>query len=179
MVITETVPLNSSFDAGASDPGWTCTPNGNAGSTCTLSVGNLAAGASGSATFAVTVVTPLPAGVTQIANTATIADDGTNGADPTPANNSSSDTTPVTAQPDLADPQVGRRHQHHTGQRYHLHLSYTNTGNQNATGVELTETVPSNSSFDAGASSPGWTCTPNGNARQHLYLKCREPGGRG
>ncbi len=83
VVITETVPLNSSFDTSASGS-WSCTPGGSAGSICTFSVGNLAAGINGSATFTVTVDTPLPAGVTQIANTAVIADDGGNGADPTP-----------------------------------------------------------------------------------------------
>ena len=54
------------------------------------------------ATFAVTVVSPVPAGTTQISNTASIADDGANGSDPTPGNNSGSDTTPVTAAPDFS-----------------------------------------------------------------------------
>ena len=45
--------------------------------------------------FAVTINDPLPAGVTQISNIATISDDGTHGADPTPANNRSTDSTPV------------------------------------------------------------------------------------
>src|SRR6185295_12164039 len=80
-----------------------CVPNNNAGSSCTLAIGTVAA-ASGplTATFAVTVVNPLTAGVTQIANSASIADDGLNGTDPTPANNSGSDTTPVTGAPDLS-----------------------------------------------------------------------------
>ena len=43
-------------------------------------------------TFAVTVVNPLPAGVTQIANTTSIADDGLNGADPTPGQQFVNDT---------------------------------------------------------------------------------------
>src|SRR5207247_2310126 len=59
-------------------------------------VGALAAGSGNqTATFTVTVGNPLPSGVTTINNTATIADDGTNGTDPTPGNNSGSDTTPV------------------------------------------------------------------------------------
>ncbi|MBI2213057.1 MAG: hypothetical protein HYU52_05360 [Acidobacteria bacterium] len=49
-----------------------------------------------------TVATPLPGGVTQIANSVTIADDGTNGTDPTPGNNTGSDTTPVTGAPDMS-----------------------------------------------------------------------------
>ncbi|MFL6194240.1 MAG: hypothetical protein ACJ75H_08720, partial [Thermoanaerobaculia bacterium] len=44
VVITETVPANTTFNAGASTAGWSCAPNNNAGSTCTLAVGGLAAG---------------------------------------------------------------------------------------------------------------------------------------
>ncbi|MBI2213056.1 MAG: DUF11 domain-containing protein [Acidobacteria bacterium] len=102
VVLTETVPANTTFNAGASTAGWVCVPDNNAGSTCTLVIGAVAASGGGSVTFAVTVATPLPGGVTQIANTATIADDGTNGTDPTPGNNTGSDTTPVTGAPDMS-----------------------------------------------------------------------------
>jgi len=44
VVLTETVPANTTFNAGASTAGWVCVPNNNAGSTCTLAVGTLAAG---------------------------------------------------------------------------------------------------------------------------------------
>jgi uncharacterized repeat protein (TIGR01451 family) len=98
IIITETVPANTTF-TGA---GWICVPNNNAGSVCTFNVGSLAAGASGSATFIVTVVNPLPAGVTQIANSATIGDDGSNGPDPNPGDNTGGDNTPVNAAPDMA-----------------------------------------------------------------------------
>jgi uncharacterized repeat protein (TIGR01451 family) len=96
VVLTETVPANTTFNAGASTAGWACAPGNNAGSTCTLAVGAVV-GASGNltATFAATVDNPLAGGVSQIANTASIADDGTHGADPAPGNNSASDTTPV------------------------------------------------------------------------------------
>ena len=43
-------------------------------------------------------------------------------------------------------------------------LSYSNVGTANATGVTLTETVPVGTIFNAGASTPGWVCAPNGNA---------------
>ena len=71
-------------------------PDNNAGSTCTLAVGALAEGSGNqTATFAVTVANPRPTGLVQISNTASIADDGANGTDPTPGNNSGSDTTLV------------------------------------------------------------------------------------
>jgi CSLREA domain-containing protein len=99
VVLTETVPAHTTFNAGASTAGWSCAPDNNAGSTCTLTIGALA-GTSGNqtATFAVTVDNLGLSGVTQISNTASIADDGTNGPDPIPGNNTGSDTTPVVCQ---------------------------------------------------------------------------------
>ncbi|HKV13187.1 MAG TPA: hypothetical protein VJ725_33920, partial [Thermoanaerobaculia bacterium] len=160
-----TVPANTAFNAGASTAGWSCTPNNNAGSTCTLAVGSVAAGSGNqTATFAVTVVTPLPAGVTQISNTVTIADDGANGTDPTPGNNTGSDTTPVTGAPDLSVVKSDGGASVSPGNTITYTLTYGNTGNRGATGVVLTETVPANTTFNAGASTAGWSCTPDNNA---------------
>src|SRR5205085_10087440 len=82
VVLTETLPTGTSFDPTA-NPGWADQGNG----TFTFAVGNLAAGASGSATFVVSVTSPASAGRTQIVNTAVIADDGRNGPDPNPGDN--------------------------------------------------------------------------------------------
>jgi uncharacterized repeat protein (TIGR01451 family) len=165
VVLTETVPANSTFNAGASTAGWVCAPNNNAGSTCTLAVGTVA-GASGpfSATFAVTVVNPVPAGVTQISNTASIANDGTNGSDPVPGNNTGSDTTPVTAAPDLSITKSDGGVSTKPGGSLAYLLTYGNSGSSGATGVVITETVPTHTTFSAGASTAGWVCTPNGSA---------------
>lgn len=164
VTLSETVPANSTFNAGASTAGWACVPDNNAGSTCTLTIGAVAAGGSGSATFAVTVINPVPAGVTQISNTATIADDGANGADPTPANNSSTDTTPVTATPDMSITKSDGGATTTPGGTVAYTLTYINNGNQGATGVTLSETVPANSTFNVGASTAGWACVPDNNA---------------
>ncbi|MEM6702675.1 MAG: hypothetical protein AAF690_08235 [Acidobacteriota bacterium] len=99
--ITETVPDDTTFDAGSSTGTWVCTPDGSAGSTCVLSIGALDAGDTANFTFAVTIDDPLPAGVTEIANSAVVADDGANGPDPTPVDNEDSDTTPVNGMPVL------------------------------------------------------------------------------
>jgi len=95
VILTDTVPANTFFDAGASTPGWVCIPDGAAGSICTLSVGSLTVGQVGSADFAVVVLSPVPAGFNLVVNTATITDDGANGVDPNPGNNMDTDTTPV------------------------------------------------------------------------------------
>jgi uncharacterized repeat protein (TIGR01451 family) len=165
VVLTETVPANTTFNAGASTAGWVCVPNNNAGSTCTLAIGGLAAGGgSQNATFAVTAANPLAAGVTQISNTASIADDGANGTDPTPGNNSGSDTTPVTGAPDFSITKSDGGASVAPGGTASYTLTYSNAGNRGATGVVLTETVPANTTFNAGASTAGWVCVPNNNA---------------
>ncbi|HVT58003.1 MAG TPA: IPTL-CTERM sorting domain-containing protein [Thermoanaerobaculia bacterium] len=68
--LNDTVPLHTTFAAGASSAGWGCVPGPAAGSVCTLSLGPLAAGATVHSTFAVVVERPLAAGVTAVANTA-------------------------------------------------------------------------------------------------------------
>lgn len=97
VVLNETVPANTTFKSSSSTAGWVCLPNSSAGSTCTFSVG-LVAGCvgSGSVNFAVTVDNPLGGGVTQISNTASVSDDGTNGSDSNLTNNSATETTPIT-----------------------------------------------------------------------------------
>jgi uncharacterized repeat protein (TIGR01451 family) len=164
-VLTETVPANTTFNAGASTAGWVCVPDNNAGSTCTLAVGSLV-GASGNqtATFAVDVDVLVPGGTTQISNTASIADDGANGTDPTPGNNSGSDTTPLTAAPDLSITKSDSGASVAPGGTVSYTLTYANSGSIGATGVVLTETVPANTTFNAGASTAGWVCVPDNNA---------------
>ncbi|MEW6566588.1 MAG: isopeptide-forming domain-containing fimbrial protein [Chloroflexota bacterium] len=64
---------------------------GDPGSTCRLTIGALATGSGGLAVLALRVDDPLAPGVTEILNTASIADDGTNGLDANPADNNDSD----------------------------------------------------------------------------------------
>lgn len=64
--LTETVPVGTTFNAAASAPGWSCAPNGNAGSSCNYSLGSVSSGLVGGVSFAVTVNATLPSGVTQI-----------------------------------------------------------------------------------------------------------------
>ncbi|MHB8882890.1 MAG: beta strand repeat-containing protein, partial [Thermodesulfovibrionales bacterium] len=163
VLIAETVPADTTFNAGASTAGWSCANGSPGGTACTLTIGGLAAGGSGLVTFAVTVVNPVAAGVVQIANTATIADDGTNGGDPTPGNNSGSDTTPVDAAPDLTISKSDGGVTAVPGGTIAYTLSYSNVGNQGAAGVVITETVPADTTFNAGASTAGWSCA-NGSA---------------
>ncbi|MEE4297401.1 MAG: isopeptide-forming domain-containing fimbrial protein [Wenzhouxiangella sp.] len=161
VVITETVPANTRFDAAASAAGWDCTPDGLPDAICTLSLGSLGSGSSGSALFGLVVDAPVPAGADNIANTAVISDDGTKGFDLNPANNSDDDTTPLIAAPDLTLVKDDGDVVTVPAGVVVYTLSYANAGNQGATGVTLTETVPENTSFEEAASTDGWVCSPD------------------
>src|SRR5262249_50897242 len=95
VVITEQIPAHTTFNAANSTANWSCANNSPAGTSCTFTIGSLAAGAAGAVTFAVTVDNPIAAGVTQIANSVTIADANGSSA-------SNSDITPVTTTPRLS-----------------------------------------------------------------------------
>ena len=103
--LVETVPANATFDAanstgGVGPTGWSCADNAPAGTECRYDLGTVEVGdPAGTVDFAVTVNATVPAGTTELSNTAAIVDDGTNGVDPGP--NTASDTTPITANPDL------------------------------------------------------------------------------
>jgi uncharacterized repeat protein (TIGR01451 family) len=164
IVLTETVPANTTLDAAASTAGWVCTPDGSAGSLCTLNGGALAGGDHDTAVFAVIVDEPLPTGVTQTTNMAAVGDDGSNGADLNAANNTASETTLLHAAPDLTITKSDGGINVLPGESITYTLTYTNAGDQDATGVVLTETIPANTTFNAGTSTAGWVCTPNANA---------------
>jgi uncharacterized repeat protein (TIGR01451 family) len=163
VVLSETVPSSSSFNSGASTAGWVC-GGVTAGSSCTLAIGGVTSGASGlTATFAVTAVTPMPAGVSQVSDAASIADDGAHGADLNTGDNSGSDTTPISGGPDLSISGSDGGVTATPGNTITYTLTYANLGPRGATGVLLTATVPANTTFDVGASTAGWSCSPDNN----------------
>src|SRR5262249_6794226 len=97
VVLTEFLPAGSTFNPAGSTPGWAAVGT----SEFRFAVGNLAAGASGSVVFSVTVPSPVPVALEQLVNTVNINDDGTHGPDSNPDNNSATDSTPINAAPDL------------------------------------------------------------------------------
>jgi uncharacterized repeat protein (TIGR01451 family) len=110
------------------------------------------AGATGTLTFAVQITSPLPAGVTVVTNTVQISDDGANGVDGDPADNTGSDTTPVAAQPDLRISKTDGVTQTVPGQWLTYTIAVTNVGNQVATGVVVTDVIPQNTVFVSASS---------------------------
>ncbi len=104
VVVTETVPVNTTYNAAASTAGWTLV----SGSTYQFSVGTLnATSATGTLVFAVTVNSSLPNGTNSVSDTVSIADDGVNGADANTLDNTASKTTNVAVAPNLASAVIG------------------------------------------------------------------------
>jgi uncharacterized repeat protein (TIGR01451 family)/MYXO-CTERM domain-containing protein len=161
VVLSDTVPAHTVFVASGSTPGWSCPDAAPAGTVCTLAAGTVPAGAAGPALLVVRVADPLPAGVAEIVNTVSIADDGANGADPDLSNNTHTETTPVAgpgAAPDLAVVKDDGGTTAQPGDIVLYGLGFENLGRRGASGVLVTETVPQHTRFEAGASDPGWSC---------------------
>jgi uncharacterized repeat protein (TIGR01451 family)/LPXTG-motif cell wall-anchored protein len=162
VVLTETVPASSTFNAAASAVGWSCANGAPAGTVCTLAVGDLAPGEGfTNVTFAVTTVSPLAADVTQLSNTVTISGTNENADELT---NEATDTTPVNGLVDLTVTKTDGKTSTAPGEVLSYVLGASTVGNKIATGVTLTEVVPANTTFNAAASTAGWVCAPNGNA---------------
>ena len=170
VVITEVLPAGTSFDAISSSPGWVETSAGSGvyeytvGSLAALDTNNLIL-------FAVRVDNPLAAGITQLVNNATIADDSANGADLDAADNASSDTNSLFSQPagdhvELAIEVSDDRLFAGDGDRIVYTISYTNYGTIAATGVTIRDTLPAGTTFAATASTAGWT---QPNAGQNIF----------
>ncbi len=160
-VITDTVPALATFLPGASSPEWSCTPNNNAGSVCTLAVGTVAPGATVNRTFAVQLAATFPANQASIDNTA--CSSTTTVGDPA-GNNCGSVSTPAGGNPDVRTMKTVTSGSGEPGSTLLYSLTVTNLGNRDATAVQLTDTVPALSTFLPGSSSPGWSCNPNNNA---------------
>lgn len=157
VVITETVPAYSTFNAGASSPGWSCADNSPPGTTCTFTVGALPPAAPRTTQFGLQVIAPLPAGVELLNNAVTIVDDGSNS--PLPQFDNGSDVTPVVAAPDIVvDKQADVRSTRPDSLIVYT-IDYRNAGNQDATGVVVREVVPPGTQFSADDSAPiTWSC---------------------
>jgi uncharacterized repeat protein (TIGR01451 family) len=165
--LSETVPALATFLPASSSPGWNCSPDNNAGSTCVLALGTLAAGASASRTFAVQLAATFPADPPPINNTA-CSSTSTPG-DPA-GNNCGSVTTPPGGNPDLRTVKSLASGSGDPGATLVYDLMVSNIGNRDAASVELSETVPALATFLPASSSPGWSCSPDNGAGSTCVL---------
>ena len=124
-----------------------------------MSLGSFDAGASPrSFAFAVRLDATVPAGLLELTNTATVTDDGSNGADLDPADNQATTTTAVDASPELRLTKSAPVTSVNAGELLLFTLTLTNVGSRDARAVVLSDTVPAATSFDPGASDPRWSC---------------------
>jgi uncharacterized repeat protein (TIGR01451 family) len=158
VLISATVPSGSQFSAADSDPGWSCPTGITAGKICTISAGTLAQGTPFTALFGVQLPGPFAAAVSSISFTASVADDGSSGPDPTPADNTAGTTTPLDASPDLSLLATTAPASVVTGNVARYVLSWANHGSQDATGTVVSVTVPVGTTYVAAGSSAGWSC---------------------
>lgn len=149
VLLTTKVPEHTTY-AGNN---WSCSPNGLAGSTCTHSVGKVNKNSSGQVNFVVRVNPTVPAGITELNNRAAI---GTTLVAEVEAD---TEKTPLDAAPDLQLTKSDEGNSATPGNTLLYRLAYKNQGNQGATGLVLTETLPEQTTFDAVNSSNGWQCT--------------------
>ncbi|MCA9965728.1 MAG: hypothetical protein KC423_15860, partial [Anaerolineales bacterium] len=158
VLLHEVVPIDSSFNAGLSDVGWNCTPDGSAGNECTLTVGAMAAGESGSATFAVTAANTWSAGTTTISNTVTIDVDGE---DNNPADNVGSAEAPINGGVDLAVSIVsdGNSLYYDDLQPMPVYtITYSNLSSDQTAVAELVEPLPPGVQSNFTNYLTGWRC---------------------
>ncbi|MFN2275277.1 MAG: hypothetical protein ACK2TX_10565, partial [Anaerolineales bacterium] len=154
--LTDTVPNYTTF-AGPSGPAaWDCALGAPASSVCTYNVGGLAAGTSVVITFAVDVINPLPVLVDITSNAALVS--AANEPVLLQGNNSASHDTPLIAAPDLSIFKDDGVDTVSPGTLLVFTLGYANNGDQDASGVTLSDEVPANTTFQAGSSSPSWSC---------------------
>ena len=154
--LSETVPAHSTFSPTASSPGWDCPAGTGSGSLCTLPLGTVVAGGSAARIFAVTASTDIPPGVTQLLNSATVSSASP---DDDPSDNTATDSTPLLPGiPDLVLSKTASATSASPGSLITWSLQVTNQGNASAQDVTLSETLPGETSFVPGSSSPGWDC---------------------
>ena len=151
-------PVNDVIPAALSTVSWTCTAS--ASSTCDnpTGSGNITATvdlvAGGTATFVVdATIDPVFTGV--LSNTAAVTMPGV-GVDPTPANNTATDTTTVVAQADLSITKTDGTLTATPGGTTVYTVTVGNAGPSTVIGAAVTDVLP------AGATAMSWTCTASG-----------------
>jgi uncharacterized repeat protein (TIGR01451 family) len=145
VTITDTLPAGVTYASATSSEGTVSQTGG----TVTVSLGALADGAAATATI---LVTMNPGTRGTITNTAVIAG---NQPDPNLANNTSTVTTQVNTQTDLAIVKSASPNPVIAGNALTYSLAASNLGPSNATGVTVTDTLPAGVTYTSATSSLG------------------------
>ncbi|MGB2642846.1 MAG: C25 family cysteine peptidase [Candidatus Acidiferrum sp.] len=154
--LTESIPTGTTYQSIAIPVGWTCgtLPAVNTTGTISCTAATFAASASSTFSVVVQVNAATPAG-TLISDTVTVSETGT---DPTPANNTATTTTTVTI-PDIQVTNADAPDPIDVSSN----ITYTQVVKNNSTTVAavnptLTETIPTNTTYQSITIPAGWAC---------------------
>ena len=152
--LTATIPDSATFNNPNSSLGWVATGP----STYEITVGTLVSGQTGNRAISLDVKNPIPAGINDVTLSVSIADNGAT-VDSVPGNDSGSDVDTLTGAPDMYITKDDGEATTTPGAVLVYVIDYGNSGNRGAEGVVITETPSAKTTFNPGASSPGWTGT--------------------
>jgi uncharacterized repeat protein (TIGR01451 family) len=146
VTVSDTLPAGVSF-VSASGTGWSCSQ---AAGVVTCTIATLPVGAANPITINATA----PPTVATLVNTATVS---STTADPTPANNTSTNTLNVVASADLSISKTTSTATAFGGNPISYTIAVTNNGPTPATSVSVTDTLQAGATFIS-ATGTGWTC---------------------
>lgn len=170
LVLTDTVPLYTTFDASASAAGWSCPQGAPSGTLCTLSLGSLALGETKSTPFVVRVLGSVPPGADSIANQAHLSSQHRFSVTQT-------HRADLHAQAELVVEKTDGTTTVRSGSPLTYTITLHNTGNQGSAGIVLTDTLPQYTAYLPGSASHGGLYDPL--TRQIVWpLDAYLPGGQ-
>ncbi len=147
------LPDLTNFNESASSPGWTQVGDTNEFRFFLDSIPPLEADL---VSFVTTLNTFIPAGIDYVESRFEIHCDGSNGLDPNPINNRNITRSFIEAFPDLGLLINAETPYFYPGSQQDFLITYSNNGNQGATGIELIAYLPEYTMFNPEDSTPGW-----------------------
>lgn len=152
--LSNAIPAATTFTSLSSAGGWSCTTPA-VGASGTISCTSPMA-AVGTAVFTLVVTVDPNTAAASISSTATVA---STTSDPASGNESATANTPVGTSADLAMSNTPSASNVINGQPITYTLVVTNNGPSAAAGLSLSNAIPTNTTFTALTSAPGWSCT--------------------